>query len=127
MFPISGLSATEDIFGTKYLSPFQVEKFTYMFNVFFDIHGGDGLIQKADIDELLEKFRSYCGYEKTHPRYLRMEDVMFAFYDCMVEHVTQEKMRNAEAEGFDTVSDTFMITKVDSNLKINSIFSGLRP
>ena len=103
-----GHSLGEDIFGTKYLSPFQVEKFTYMFNVFFDKHGGDGLIQKEDINELLEMFRSYCGYDKTNPRYLRMVDVMGAFYDCMVEHVTQEKMRNADAEGFDTVSNIFI-------------------
>ena len=79
-----------------------------MFNVFFDKHGGDGLIQKEDINELLEMFRSYCGYDKTNPRYLRMVDVMGAFYDCMVEHVTQEKMRNADAEGFDTVSNIFI-------------------
>merc|ERR1712227_641736 len=84
----SSHSVGEDISkSSKYLSPFQVEKFTYMFNVFFDKHGGDGLIQKEDIIELLEMFRTYCGYDKTNPRYLRMADVMGAFYDCMAEHV----------------------------------------
>merc|ERR1719438_214509 len=108
----SSHSLGDDISKTsKYLSAFQVEKFTYMFNVFFDKHGGDGIIQKEDINELLEMFRSYCGYEKTNPRYLRMVDVMGAFYDCMVEHVTQEKMRNAEAEGFDTWEEALNLTR----------------
>merc|ERR1712227_498713 len=111
----SSHSVGEDISkSSKYLSPFQVEKFTYMFNVFFDKHGGDGIIQKEDINELLEMFRSYCGYEKTNPRYLRMVDVMGAFYDCMVEHVTQEKMRNADAEGFDTWEEALKPHKVDT-------------
>ena len=89
-----------------------------MFNVFFDKHGGDGLIQKEDINELLEMFRSYCGYEKSSPRYLRMVDVMGAFYDCMVEHVTQEKMRNADAEGFDTVSNIFVSNWIHSLIQM---------
>ena len=123
-----GHSLGDDISKTsKYLSAFQVEKFTYMFNVFFDKHGGDGIIQKEDINELLEMFRSYCGYEKTNPRYLRMVDVMGAFYDCMVEHVTQEKMRNAEAEGFDTVSNIFVLNGIHFLIQMLYVSSGKRP
>jgi len=105
---------TDVLHANKYLSSFQVEKFTYMFNVFFDIHGGDGIIQKEDIIELLEKFRNYCGFDKTHPRYLRMMDIMYAFYDCMVEQVTMEKSRNPDADGYDTWEEALKPHKVDT-------------
>ena len=74
-----------------------------MFNAFFDVHGGDGVVEKADIEEVLEKLRKYCGYLKSDPKYMQMNDVMFAFYNSMVDQVRKEKMCSGEAEGFKTV------------------------
>ena len=74
-----------------------------MFNAFFDVHGGDGVIEKADIEEMLEKLRKYCGYLKSDPKYMQMNDVMYAFYNSMVDQVRKEKMCSGEAEGYKTV------------------------
>lgn len=84
----------------KYLSQFQTDKLSYMFNAFFDVHGGDGVIEKADIEEMLEKLRKYCGYLKSDPKYMQMNDVMYAFYNSMVDQVRKEKMCSGEAEGY---------------------------
>jgi len=88
--------------GKKYLSQFQIDKLTYMFNAFFDVHGGDGLITKKDISELLDKLRSYCGYLrlKSDTKYNQMNDVMFAFYNAMVDQVKKEKASSEDVEGF---------------------------
>jgi len=86
----------------KYLSQFQTDKLSYMFNAFFDVHGGDGVIEKADIEEMLEKLRKYCGYLKSDPKYMQMNDVMYAFYNSMVDQVRKEKMCSGEAEGYKT-------------------------
>ena len=45
----------------KFLSSFQIEKFTYMFNSFFDDSNGDGLLQKEDVDALIERLTKYRG------------------------------------------------------------------
>lgn len=45
----------------KFLSTFQIEKFTYMFNSFFDDSNGDGLLQKEDVDALIERLSKYRG------------------------------------------------------------------
>ena len=87
------------------MSQFQIDKLTYMFNAFFDAHGGDGVIEKADISELLDKLRTYCGYLRIQcdTRYMQMNDVMFAFYNAMVDHVKKEKASSEDVEGFSTV------------------------
>ena len=45
----------------RFLSSFQIEKYTYMFNTFFDDSNKDGLLQKEDIDALIERLRVYRG------------------------------------------------------------------
>ena len=77
-----------------------------MFSAFFDNHKSDGLIQKEDIVEILEKFRNYCGYEKTDEKFIEMTDIMLAFYECMLDQVRQETMKSTDAYGFDTVKWT---------------------
>jgi len=94
--------APKDEGAKKYLSQFQTDKLSYMFNAFFDVHGGDGVIEKADIEEMLEKLRKYCGYLKSDPKYMQMNDVMYAFYNSMVDQVRKEKMCSGEAEGYKT-------------------------
>ena len=77
-----------------------------MFNAFFDVHGGDGLITKKDISELLDKLRTYCGYLrlKSDTKYNQMNDVMFAFYNAMVDQVKKEKASSEDVEGFSSVN-----------------------
>lgn len=52
---------TDDKEFVKFLSSFQIEKFTYMFNSFFDDSNGDGLLQKEDVDALIERLTKYRG------------------------------------------------------------------
>ena len=56
----------------RYLSSFQIEKFTYMFNSFFDGANGDGLLQKADVDALIERLRVYRGKFSNHVKTVRV-------------------------------------------------------
>jgi hypothetical protein len=103
----------------QYLSKFQIDKLSYMFNAFFDVHGGDGVVEKADIEEVLEKLRKYCGYLKSDPKYLQMNDVMFAFYNSMVDQVRKEKMCSGEAEGYKSWEEarkTHTVTNLDITL-----------
>jgi len=86
----------------RYLSSFQIEKFTYMFNSFFDDANGDGLLQKADVDALIERLRVYRGWTTNSENYNRIRDVMYSFYDCLADQVRQEKFCSSEAKGFDS-------------------------
>jgi len=86
----------------RLLSDFQVEKYTYMFNSFFDDSNNDGLLQKEDIDALIERLRAYRGWAKDSTHFNRIHDVMYAFYDCLCEQVRQETFCSSYAKGFDT-------------------------
>merc|ERR1711983_205618 len=59
-----------DINYQRFLSKFQVEKFTYMFNTFFDDANGDGLLQKVDVDALLERLAKYRNLDAKSEKYL---------------------------------------------------------
>ena len=65
LFFFSGASEacdnSDDMQYVKFLSSFQIEKFTYMFNSFFDDSNGDGLLQKEDVDALIERLTKYRG------------------------------------------------------------------
>jgi len=89
----------------RFLSPFQIEKYTYMFNSFFDDSNGDGLLQKEDVDALIERLRAYRGWEKDSENYKRIHDVMYAFYGCLCDQVRQEKYCSSIAPGFDNWED----------------------
>jgi len=86
----------------RFLSNFQIEKFTYMFNSFFDDSNKDGMLQREDIDALIERLRVYRGWTKDSAHFNRIHDVMYAFYDCLCEQVRQETHCSSFAKGFDT-------------------------
>lgn len=86
----------------RFLSSFQIEKYTYMFNTFFDDSNKDGLLQKEDIDALIERLRVYRGWDKQSANFNRIHDVMYSFYDCLCEQVRQETFCSSFAKGFDT-------------------------
>merc|ERR1711997_628273 len=75
-------NAGDKEFG-KFLSSFQIEKFTYMFNSFFDDSNGDGLLQKEDVDALIERLTKYRGWNVGTTQYNRVHDVLYSFYDCL--------------------------------------------
>ena len=109
-----------DLNYQRYLSPFQIEKFTFMFNAFFDCDNQDGFIQKGDIESLLEKIRQYRGLEKDDPKFVRMCDVMYAFYDCLMEQVIKETSQSTYAKGFDSWAEAFKPQKIDAdNISLN--------
>ena len=85
-----------------------------MFHAFFDNHGHDGLIKKTDIDLLFEKLRTYCGYLRIQcdTKYMQMNDVMFAFYNAMVDHVRKERACSEEADGYATVNLILICRKI---------------
>jgi len=93
---------TDDKEFVKFLSSFQIEKFTYMFNSFFDDSNGDGLLQKEDVDALIERLTKYRGWSVGSTQYNRTHDVLYAFYDCLCDQVRQEKFCSSVAPGFDT-------------------------
>jgi len=102
------------------LSPFQVEKFTYMFKAFFDNSNSDGLLQKSDIEELLDRLRKHRELEKTEEKYLRIQDVMYAFYECMTDQVKLEKGASATAKGFDSWAEAVKPHMIDvDNITLN--------
>ena len=80
-----------------------------MFNTFFDSSNSDGHLEKEDVDDILEKFRKYCGFVRSDERFLRMNDIMQAFYSCMVDQVVREKVSDAMAVGFSTVRIKYKI------------------
>ena len=97
------------------LSPFQIEKFTYMFNTFFDDANGDGLLQKEDIDALMGRLAKHRNLAKGDPKLQRIEDVLNAFYDCLVDQVKLEKGGSATARGFDSWPEALKAHKVDTS------------
>jgi Ca2+-binding EF-hand superfamily protein len=104
----------------RFLSNFQIEKFTYMFNSFFDDSNKDGMLQKEDIDALIERLRVYRGWTKDSANFNRIHDVMYAFYDCLCEQVRQETHCSSFAKGFDTWAEATSSydTNVD-NISLN--------
>lgn len=107
--------------GKKYLSQFQIDKLTYMFNAFFDVHEGDGLIKKSDISLLLDKLRTYCGYLRIQcdTKFMQMNDVMFAFYGAMIDHVRKERACSEDADGYTTWEEAVKphpLTNIDITL-----------
>jgi len=75
--------------GAKNLSSFQIQKFTFMFNAFFDIKK-NGLIEINDIEAFTEKLRSFCGWKKGSKEYNELTDVNSTFYECLRDQVRAE-------------------------------------
>lgn len=80
----------EDVLtSAKYLSPFQKEKFVFLFNAFFDIKK-NGLIEENDIEAFTEKLRVYTGWGKDTDLYQEMKDIHSTFYECIRDQVRAE-------------------------------------
>jgi len=74
---------------SKYLSPFQVVKFTYMFDAFFDIEK-NGLLEEDDLDAFVNKIVKYLSIESNSKRYYRLQDVKNSFWDCIKDQLIRE-------------------------------------
>merc|ERR1712012_1363812 len=91
-----------------------------MFNTFFDSDNSDGFIQKGDVVALLEKIRRYRGLLESDPKFVRMCDVMYAFYDCLTEQVLRETSQSEFAKGFDTWEEAFKPRELNAdNISLN--------
>jgi len=73
----------------KYLSPFQVVKFSYMFDAFFDIEK-NGLLEEDDLDAFFNKIIKYLGVEPNSKRYFRFQDVKNSFWECIKDQLVRE-------------------------------------
>jgi len=73
----------------KYLSQFQVVKFSYMFDAFFDIEK-NGLLEEDDLDAFIAKILNYLSVEKDSMRYHRLMDVKNSFWDCIKDQLIRE-------------------------------------
>merc|ERR1712183_256714 len=67
------------------LSPFQIEKLSFLYN-FFDATG-DGNVDWDDIDGVNEKLRNIAGWSQDDPQYLRLEDNSRVFLECLLDQV----------------------------------------
>jgi len=91
-----------------------------MFNTFFDDANGDGLLQKVDVDALLERFAKYRNLDAKSEKYLKIKDVLYAFYDCMTDQVKMEKGASATSIGFDNWQDALKPANIDvSDITLN--------
>lgn len=73
----------------KHLSDFQVVKFTYMFNAFFDIKK-NGLIELSDIEAFEEKLCEFTGWRKGQLHHSQMLDILSTFHECVKDQVKAE-------------------------------------
>merc|ERR1711936_348011 len=96
--------------AAKHLSAFQVEKFTMLFNTFFDIKK-NGLIEHNDFDAFTEKLRAYTGWKKDSQQYLALIDVDETFYECLKDQV------KAEWQAQSTTDEEAMISWEDAFVK----------
>lgn len=71
------------------LSPFQIEKLSFLYN-FFDATG-DGNVDWDDIDGVNEKLRNIAGWSQDDPQYLRLEDNSRVFLECLLDQVEKER------------------------------------
>lgn len=91
-----------------------------MFTSFFDDANSDGLLQREDVDSFLERFRVYSKIDKTNEKYLKMNDVIYAFYDCLTDHVRMESGASSVSKGFDNWADAQKPANVDTkNITLN--------
>lgn len=71
------------------LSPFQIEKLSYLFQSLDQTK--NGYIDKEDMDTLDEHLRNIAGWQKDDPRFLSIVDNNRAFLECMLEQVKSER------------------------------------
>jgi len=106
----SELCASQTALTThKHLSPFQVEKFTFLFTAFFDIEKNN-LIELDDIEAFIEKLRNYAGWEKNSRQHFYLRDIEKTFFECIkdqlkaeyqAEEVSEEEAKVSWEEAFE--------------------------
>lgn len=74
---------------SKYLTPFQVEKFTFMFTSIFDLKK-NGLMEENDIDAIVERLRAHAGWAETDDTFQRVKDTFRVFFGCCCDQVRAE-------------------------------------
>lgn len=71
------------------LSPFQLEKLTYLFRQLFDCNQ-DGVIDAADIQALREKMIQFAGWNENSEEALFLKDSSNVFLECLLDQVKAE-------------------------------------
>jgi len=72
------------------LSDFQIEKFTFFFEQFFD-NNHDGVICAEDVVGLNERLRELSGWSQTDKNYLAVADNNRVFFECLLDQVKKER------------------------------------
>jgi len=72
------------------LSPFQIEKLTYLFKCLDQ--NGSGIFDVDDMSYLDELLRDIAGWHSEDPRFLSIVDNNRAFLECMLEQVSMEQV-----------------------------------
>jgi len=98
----SNNSLISSIRAVKNLSEFQIEKFEYLFNAFFDIDKND-LIEKTDIACFIKKLSDYAGWAEGSKQHTHLLDVQNTFYECIKDQII------AEYKAEDTTDEEAMI------------------
>jgi len=80
---------------SQYLTPFQIEKFTYLFNCLFDLEK-NSLIESNDMEALAEKMRVYSGWSKDSAHFQNTLHVMKVFFECLIDQAQLEKSASAQ-------------------------------
>jgi len=86
-----------------------------MFDAFFDSENKNGVIEKSDISYFLEKMRVFRDFDNKDSRNLKMQDVVFAFYDCLMETVKHESQAAETNIGFKTWNEALKPHVIDVN------------
>jgi len=85
----NGIHMESALTTAKHLSQFQKEKFSYLFDTFFDIRK-NGLLEHNDIDQFAENLRQFSGWSKDSPNYSEMLDILSTFYECICDQLKLE-------------------------------------
>jgi len=83
---VNSFTSTE---SNKYLSEFQVEKFKYLFDAFFDMDKND-FIERSDIVAFIDKLSSYAGWKEGSKEHTHLLDVQNTFYECIKDQIIAE-------------------------------------
>jgi len=71
------------------LSPFQIEKFSFLFK-FFDANGY-GHVDMDAMDGMAERLRNVSGWSEDDPQFLSLRDNNRVFLECLLDQVRKEK------------------------------------
>lgn len=102
----------------RFLSPFQLEKFTYMFKAFFDFNENQH-IEEIDVVQLGNKIRQYCGWKESDEIFQEVQDVLKTFLECLDEQVVKEKESSAHSDIIPSWSEALAPTQSQNNIFVS--------